>query len=262
MPNYEKPTKTLMAEWARDHLKPGQTFGRSDVVQWFAQHYPKTKRGTVTAHVDGMSVNNTVRKHHPAIRPGGGYDLFFKLGSNEFRLWNSETDPPPYYKGTEQPPGPSAPTPEDDDDNDESDGITKGSREFAFEQDLQNYLVRNLSAIEPGLRVYEEDGITGVEYPAGTRRIDILALDRDDAFVVIELKVARGYDRVIGQLLRYMGWVQQNMAPTRPVRGMIVASEITDDLKLAALQMPGIRLIEYELSFELRSVDPNPKSAG
>jgi RecB family endonuclease NucS len=57
-------------------------------------------------------------------------------------------------------------------------------------------------------------------------------------------------------LLRYMGWVRQNMETTRPVRGMIVANEITADLKLAAMSMPLVKLIEYKLSFELSTVPP------
>ena len=60
-----------------------------------------------------------------------------------------------------------------------------------------------------------------------------LALDRHGRYVVIELKVSRGYDRVVGQLLRYMGWVEQNMETSQPARGIIVANEITADLKLA-----------------------------
>jgi RecB family endonuclease NucS len=81
-----------------------------------------------------------------------------------------------------------------------------------------------------------------------------LAVDKNGGYVVVELKVSRGYDRVIGQLLRYMGWVQQNMETVRPVRGIIVANEITADLKLAASRMPDVRLIEYRLSFELKPV--------
>jgi hypothetical protein len=69
-----------MADWAKAHLKANQAFSKSDVVPWFAQHYPKTKRNTVGMHVEGMSINNPVRKHHPSIKPGSGYDLFFKLG--------------------------------------------------------------------------------------------------------------------------------------------------------------------------------------
>ena len=61
---YERPTKLLMADWAKEFLKPGQTFGKAEVARWFAQHYPKIKRTTVNMHVEGMSINNPVRKHH------------------------------------------------------------------------------------------------------------------------------------------------------------------------------------------------------
>jgi endonuclease len=42
-----------------------------------------------------------------------------------------------------------------------------------------------------GLRLYEEEGITGVEFPVGRRFIDILAVDKDGRYVVVELKVSR-----------------------------------------------------------------------
>ena len=65
----------------------------------------------------------------------------------------------------------------------------------------------------------------------GNRFIDILALDKDNNYVVIELKVSRGYDRVVGQILRYMGWLRKNQAESgQLVRGIIVAREISDDL--------------------------------
>jgi endonuclease len=66
--------------------------------------------------------------------------------------------------------------------------------------------------------------------------------------------VSRGYDRVVGQLLRYMGWVEQNMEPTKPVRGIIVAKEITADLKLASSRLSDVRLVEYEISFKLNLI--------
>ena len=58
----------------------------------------------------------------------------------------------------------------------------------------------------------------------------ILAVDKQSAYVVIELKVSRGYDRTIGQLLRYMAWVKKNMETPKPVRGFIVANaSVTND---------------------------------
>ena len=250
MPIYERPTKSLMADWAKQHLTPGQTFKKSDAVQWFAEHYGKIKRNTINIHIDVMSVNNLNRKHHPSIKPGSGHDLFYKLGPDQFRPWVPDSDPAPLYtEDIEKQVLGDAENPTEEDEP-----SVEAEQEFAAERDLQNYLVKNLGVIEPALQLYEEEGITGVEFPVGGQFIDILAIDKEDRYVVIELKVSRGYDRVVGQLLRYMGWVEKNMETSQPVRGIIVANEITTDLKLATSRVPDIRLIEYEISFKLRPV--------
>jgi RecB family endonuclease NucS len=68
------------------------------------------------------------------------------------------------------------------------------------------------------------------------------------------MKVSRGYDRTAGQLLRYMAWVKKNLAGSKKVRGLIVAREISEDLKLAVSLISDVQLIEYELSFKLHPV--------
>ena len=106
------------------------------------------------------------------------------------------------------------------------------------------------------MRLYEEEGITGVEFPAGGRFIDILALDTKGTYVVIELKVSRGYDRVVGQLRRYMGWVAKNHADSgQAVRGIIVAREISEDLILARSGLSDVELFEYEMSVTVRRIE-------
>jgi endonuclease len=251
---YERPAKSLMADWAKENLTPGQTFKKSAAVQWFAKNYPKIKSNTVGMHVEGMAVNNLVRKHHSNIKAGSGHDLFYKIGPDQFRLWVPESDPAPRYKDDIEKQELNDTENIAADAESEIESGAEGAREFAFERDLRNYLVKNLALIEPGLRLYEEEGIIGVEFPVGGRFIDILATDKDGGYVVVELKVSRGYDRVVGQLLRYMGWVEKNMETSQPVRGIIVAKEITSDLKLAATRLTGVRLIEYEISFKLRPV--------
>jgi hypothetical protein len=54
----------------------------------------------------------------------------------------------------------------------------------------------------------------------------------------------------------YGTWVGSNKIwrPCKPARGIIVANEITADLKLACSRVPDVRLIEYEISFKLRPV--------
>ena len=102
---------------------------------------------------------------------------------------------------------------------------TTSDRASSRSSETQNFLVQNLGLLEPGLKLYEdEDGeFTGVEFPAGQRYIDILAVGTDGAYVVIETKVSRAYDRVVGQILRYMGWLKENLASEASVRGLVVA---------------------------------------
>lgn len=252
MPIYDKPTKVLMTEWAREHLQPGKPFAKSDPVPWFKRNYPNIKSNTVEMHVEGMAVNSRSRRHHPAIKPGSGHDLFWKVGSGQFRLWDPASDPKPIYKSDIESEigGRSVVV----DSDVVEDAVEQADASFAYEKDLQNYLARNLHVLERGLNLYDDEGFNGIEYNAGGRFIDILAVGNDGSFTVIELKVSRGYDRVIGQLLRYMGWVEKNLANGKGVRGIIVANEITPDLILATTNLPSVKLFEYELSFSVKPV--------
>ncbi len=248
---YDRPTKELMKEFAKEKLSKGQVFSKTDAAQWFSNHYPNIKTTTVRMHVDGMSVNSTNRQHHPSIKPGSGHDLFFKVGRGDYRLWDLESDPQPLYKADIEKSKPAIANDdveefvEEDFENDEY------SSRFAYERDLKNYLANTLGSLEPGLKLYEEEGLTGIEYPVGGRFIDILAVDAKGNFVVIELKVSKGYDRVIGQLLRYMSWIEKNMADGKKVRGWIIAREISEDLKLATERVSDVSLFEYEISFSI-----------
>jgi hypothetical protein len=145
-----------------------------------------------------------------------------------------------------------------DTEDEQGDG-QESSAEFAYEADLRNYLGKHLSVIETGLTLYRDEtaGITGIEFPVGGRRIDILAVSSKGDFVVVELKVSRGYDRVVGQLMQYMAWVRKNQAVAgQQVRGVIVAREISDDLLLACSELPpGVQLFEYEMSVALKPVN-------
>jgi endonuclease len=203
---YDKPTRTLMRQMVAEMpISMGQTITRDAVLNWFASHYPKIKEGTVTAHLIRLSVNAPSRIHY-SPKPGED-DLFFQLDSSRFRLYDPATDPPPLKAGAKNGDKPDIGLGVQTTNGNEEE---PGSAQFAYESDLRNYLSKNLHILEPGLRLYEDEGITGIEFPVGGRFIDILARDARGGYVVIELKVSRGYDRVVGQLLRYMGWISKN----------------------------------------------------
>ena len=112
----------------------------------------------------------------------------------------------------------------------------------------------NLNHIEPGLRIFIDQGKTGIEYiiDNGKGRIDILAIDDSGRFVVIELKLKNGNRRAIGQLLYDMGWIDANMGgKIKPCRGIIIADEIKDELKFAVSHVPKVKIASYKMNFSI-----------
>jgi hypothetical protein len=127
------------------------------------------------------------------------------------------------------------------------------SLEFALEAHLRDFLARNLELIEPGLQLHSIPENPGIEFPVDGGRIDLLAVDRSGKYVVIELKLSQGRNKTLGQILYYMGWIDQNLGKG-PCRGLIIASEITDDLSIAVGRVPGISLAKYRMSFAIEAI--------
>lgn len=244
---YEKSTNQLLTEYIKANLTPGQIMEKDQIMNWFKTNYPKIKSNTVNCHIIKFTTNHRTRVHYNA---GPVNDLLFQLPDKRLRLYNPEADPAPIYEGVVG----ADEAISNENDNDE---YTESS-EFAYESHLRDYLKNNLSIIEPGLKLYrdeEDSNIVGVEFDAGGKRIDILAVDKNDNFVVIELKVSKGYEKVIGQILRYRAWVRKNLAGEQSIRGIIIAKVITEDLKLAASETKDIELFEYDLKIELRRIE-------
>jgi endonuclease len=243
---YEKSTNQLLTEYIKANLKPGQITDKDKIFTWFKSNYPKIKSNTVNCHIIKFTTNHKTRVHYNA---GPSNDLLFQLPDKSLRLYNKETDPAPIYVNNLEN---SDTTGEEDEKEEYTD-----TSQFAYESHLRDFLKNNLHVIETGLKLYrdeEDETITGVEFDAGGRKIDILAIDKDDNFVVIELKVSKGHEKVIGQILRYRGWVRKNLASDKIIRGIIIAKIITEDLKLAASETKDIELFEYDLKIDLRTI--------
>lgn len=255
---YDKSAKALIKDMVEAwELKPGQVFTTSRALEWFAQNYPLLKPRGIFANLILCSTNDKNRLHHPSMSEED--DLLFKVGSGQFRLYEPGKDPAPIHEMVEGDVAlqEAASTDSDLEEGDEeASELSSGSTQFLLEKDLQNYLAKNLEVIEAGLKLYENEDLKVIEADAGNgRRIDILAQDVKGGIVVIELKVSRGYDRVVGQLLRYMNWVRLELAEQgQRVRGIIVCRTMSEDLRLACASMKDVELFEYKLSVAVSKV--------
>jgi restriction system protein len=82
---------------------------------------------------------------------------------------------------------------------------------------------------------------------------DILARDKSNHdWIVIELKEGKSSDAVVGQLLRYMGWVKKHRATgNENVRGIIITSTPDDRIKYAMLVSQSVSFYTYRVSCDL-----------
>jgi restriction system protein len=127
---------------------------------------------------------------------------------------------------------------------------------FSLEKHLEDFLVSNWENTDLGKNyaIFEEEGAKkGQQFNTGTGQIDILAVSKDNKrLLVIELKRGRASDVVVGQILRYMGYVKEELLdPGQEVEGMIIALEDDKKLRLAISIVPSITFFRYELNFKL-----------
>lgn len=124
----------------------------------------------------------------------------------------------------------------------------------AFEEKfLRRYLAENSDdLIEPDLELLKENE----QVVEGGGRPDLVFKDKDNNFLVVEIKKGRGSRKVIGQLSEYRGQVMKKMATdNQVVRGLIIAYEVKDRLKDAAYPYPEIKIQKYNLKCNLEKVN-------
>lgn len=130
---------------------------------------------------------------------------------------------------------------------------------IVLEKYLQELVVSNFDKVfEGSLELYKTpEGDIAEQYPTAIGVIDVLAVEPETgSLVVIELKKGCEADKVVGQILRYMGWVDKVLCEDeQQVKGIIIC-EKADPKLLSALRMtPDIELKYYSIHFKLADVE-------
>lgn len=137
--------------------------------------------------------------------------------------------------------------------------IAEEEMAYALEKHLEDFIVENWEKIDFGekLKLFvDENGNNGQQYyTEEVGYIDLLATDTKGNFVVIELKKGRKDDEVVGQVLRYMGWVRQSLCKNNEdVRGLVVVGERDQKLSLALKEIGSkVSAMVYQVSFKLEN---------
>ena len=128
--------------------------------------------------------------------------------------------------------------------------VIKSYGSISMENDLRDYLAANIFLVEKGLT------LVGKEYDTREAgRIDLLCTDKDGSHVVIELKKGRVGHEVVGQALKYIGWVQKNI--NKKARGIIIVNEPDDKLMYAALPLKDLVKVKYyKVNFDISDKYP------
>jgi RecB family endonuclease NucS len=123
-------------------------------------------------------------------------------------------------------------------------------RTFELEVHLQRFLREEIEQLEPGLKIV--DG--GSERSVTSGEIDILAIDSEGQFVVIELKRDLARRETIGQIMGYVGDIMDEEATTA-VRGIIVAGDFDKSCRSTLLAIPSLSLKRYRYNFQFDTVE-------
>ncbi|MEQ1558503.1 MAG: endonuclease NucS domain-containing protein [Methyloglobulus sp.] len=118
------------------------------------------------------------------------------------------------------------------------------TQRFGIERDMNIALRRNILSLDQNLTII--DG--GSERAVDSGFIDITCQDRN-GLVVVELKAGKADSRAIGQILGYMGDLQEE-ENEKKVRGILVAHEFDKRAKAAARVVPTLTLKKYSIEFK------------
>jgi endonuclease len=256
-----RPAIWQLVREAAEHFNREVSY--SEIKQFVWTNYPDVNSSTLTCQIIVCSVNHPSRIHYPENKKPRlcttQYDFLYNTGRGRVTLYDPERhgmweiadagDGRLIVRLAQEAVGETESL---ETANDVQSGI------FALESHLRDYLARNLTSIANfgvPLSVFKsDDGRDGVEFQTDVGPIDLLAITPAGEFYVFELKLGRGPDSALGQILRYMGWVANHVAKGRKVYGVILAADISEKLRYAVTQVPHVSLLEYELRFVVKPI--------
>lgn len=124
---------------------------------------------------------------------------------------------------------------------------------FLYEKHLEDYIQKKWESIT----LSKEYDFLGRQVSTDTGPLDILAKSKDGSeYLVIELKRDMASDEVIGQTLRYMGYIKKKYCnDQQTVKGYIITNTTDLNLRNAVSMIDNIDVLTYQISFNLNKME-------
>jgi RecB family endonuclease NucS len=117
-------------------------------------------------------------------------------------------------------------------------------QKISLERDMEKALRRDITSLEPTLKIIDK----GMQRKVDSGFIDITCED-DNGLVVIELKAGKADRSAVGQILGYIGDLQDEESD-KTVRGILVANDFDKSAKAAARTVPTLNIKKYFIEFK------------
>lgn len=118
---------------------------------------------------------------------------------------------------------------------------------FVLESGVEEAVKANLSQLN--LKLAKEEIQQQCDLGIGVGRTDLICRDKSNNFVILELKAVQTSDVVVGQILRYMGYIRETWANKEGVKvsGIIITPSYDEQLRLAAKEA-GIKVLRIRIT--------------
>jgi Endonuclease NucS len=114
------------------------------------------------------------------------------------------------------------------------------------ENDLENFLIKNLDLIEEGLRYIDK------QYSIKDGRIDILARDKNNEYVILELKVQEDKELIWQSLFYPMQFKIEHHV--EKVRMITIAPKYPNHILIPLQQISGVEIMQFQPLIELGKI--------
>lgn len=159
----------------------------------------------------------------------------------------AKADPKPVRRQTTSPPKPSRRSPAND------VSVTPPPAE------IRALLAERPDLVEPGLRLYREDGgkTLGAGYISEVGTIDLLARDDSGGFVVVVVADRDQGKEIVSEMLQRVGWVRKHLAHQhQEVRGIVLMGQVPDEIGYAATAVADtISFKMYRMAITFESIE-------